>query len=179
MSDGRHETDSDHILKLCFLAMMISPYLQKKHSVQKLLELALVHDIVEAECGDIPYFQQLSDPGIKEVKKRKEKIAIEKYRDSLPPLLGKKIYDLFMEYENHSSFEARVIHALDTFEGNLQCNKENFGSRYWKIGVGKRVQAMENHIYGNDLDENIIRDIETALVNLSHANKEKCEQEGL
>jgi putative hydrolase of HD superfamily len=179
LADGRQENDSDHIMKLCFLVMMVSPYLKHPHSPQKLLEMALVHDLVEADCGDIPYFSQMTAPELKELKKKNEHAAIEKYKTTLPPPLDEKVYALFMEYEAATSFEAKIIHALDIFEGNLQCNKENFGARYWKLGVGKRVEAMRTHEYGNNIDEDIIRCLEDALVKLSDDNKAKCQQEGL
>ncbi len=174
MVGGRSETDSDHIMKLCFLVMMISPYIKQRHDTQKMLEIALVHDLVEAEVGDIPYFEQLSSDEIKKLKKESEARAIEKYKSILPPPLNNKIYDLFYEYEKQETLEAKVVHALDVFDGNLQCNKENFGARYWEMGVGKRLSEMSNHKYGNDIGEEIIKEIENVLVELSNTNRYKC-----
>jgi putative hydrolase of HD superfamily len=177
--DWRYETDSDHIMKLAPLVMMTAPYLKQPHDTQKMLEMALVHDLAEADAGDTPFFDQLDNPEIKAEKKSRERAAVEKYRDMLPPELGDKIFDLFMEFEEKKTFEARLVRALDKLEGNIQCNKENFGARYYARALTPIMDAMRKHKFSASLDEEIIFAIENALIEIGESNIAHCKKEGL
>jgi len=180
MPGGRAETDSDHVMKLCFLVMMASPYIKRPHDAQRMLEMALVHDLVEADAGDTPVIDQINTPEIKADKAARERKAIEKYRDMLPPEIGNKIYDLFLEFEEQKTFEARLVRVLDKFEGNIQCNKENHGARYYAMGITAMLDAMERHEFSAALDaEEIIRAIEVVLAENAKNNIEYCKKHGL
>ncbi|MDR0803660.1 MAG: HD domain-containing protein [Rickettsiales bacterium] len=122
--DGTKEPDSDHIMKLALLLMMVMPYVKQPINAQKVLELALVHDLVEADVGDTPRLQSDHCPDIRAQKKAKEMAAIIKYRDLLPEPIGQKIYDLFIEYEERASPEAKLVKIFDRFEGDMQTFKE-------------------------------------------------------
>ena len=76
LSDGTVETDSSHTFKLAFMIMLIYPYLKHKYNYARLLELALAHDIAEAETGDYPKAMQRAHPEIKAKKDADEKMAI-------------------------------------------------------------------------------------------------------
>ena len=180
MQDGRQETDSDHIMKLAFLVMMISPYINRPHDAQKMLEMALVHDLVEADAGDVPQPDQIKNPAIKIDKAISERAAIKKYHGMLPEPLGQKIYDLFMEFEEKKTFESRLVDALDKFDGNMQCNKENHGARHYaKIGHPVLDRMLENK-FSKSLDgEEIIAHIENTLAKISQNNIEYCKKKGL
>ena len=72
LSDGTAERDSSHIFKLSFFIMLVYPYLKKKYNYEKLLELALVHDIVEGITGDCPRSAQIAHPE-RQIEKQKLK----------------------------------------------------------------------------------------------------------
>ena len=108
MSSGRQETDADHIFKLAFLVLMIHPYLKRPADCAKMLELALVHDLVEARTGDYSLSAQTARPELKARKKAAEKEAILYYRSVLPPPLNERVYGLFMEYEARETREAKL-----------------------------------------------------------------------
>ena len=135
LSDGSYESDSSHILKVAYLAFAAAPYLQTKVDTTKMLELALVHDLAEAECGDIPLCAQRTNTALQEQKKQKELAAIERCRDILPQAAGEKIYNLFMEYENKSSREAQIVYVLDKLDANYQACRLG-DVLYWSEGKG-------------------------------------------
>lgn len=133
--NGEEESDCDHILKLSYLTQLVAPHLQTPVDSLKMLELALIHDLVEAECGDIPLCAQNGDTNLKELKKQNEQAAIERYREMLPSPVGDKIYNLFMEYENKTSREAQVVYALDKLEASFSACRYGDGDvRYWGNG---------------------------------------------
>ena len=176
LHNGEQESDSDHIFKLAFLVMMIAPYLKKPHNYTKLLEMALVHDIVEAETGD--YSLSTQTPEIKTRKKQKEQEAIEHYKSVLPHPLNEKIYDLFNEYEARQTHEAKLIYALDKLEANLQMNANNAGDLnyvcelenghwYFEYSTAKKELIKE-------LDEEILSELENVIINVTKDNIKKC-----
>ena len=179
LSDGSAETDSAHIFKLSFFVMLVFPYLQKKYDYTRLLELALVHDIVEAVAGDCPRSAQVANPNLQVEKKQKEREAIESYKKILPEPLNNRIFDLFMEYEDKKSAEAKLVSALDKLEANFQANRYNNGDiRYWKDcenGEEYYKIATSKKSVVADLDEDIISVLENEAINLTLENMQKCQ----
>lgn len=175
MTDGKLESDADHILKLCYLVMMVSPYLQSKVDYTRMLEMALVHDLVEAQAGDCPLCSQNSE--LKALKKQKEQAAIEHYKSMLPVPLNDKIYDLFMEYENRQTTEAKLVWILDKLEAGLQSNQYNEGDiRYWANGENgdwyyKCATTAKPQIA--ESNEEILIELEKAIIAISQANIDK------
>ena len=166
MSSGRQETDADHIFKLAFLVLMIHPYLKRPADCAKMLELALVHDLVEARTGDYSLSAQTARPELKARKKAAEKEAILYYRSVLPPPLNERVYGLFMEYEARETREAKLVWILDKLEANLQANRYHDGDvRYW--AVAKKPQIAEQ-------EEEILTELEEIIINISKENMEKC-----
>ena len=179
---GAPESDADHILKLCWLVMLVTPYLKVRLDSARMLELALVHDLVEAWSGDFSLSAQEAHPELKKLKAQKESEAIEHYRAQLPEPLGEKIFNLFMEFENKSSREAQVVWVLDKIDGNLQANFYHDGDiRYWaecdggeyyysytQSGKTQQKECLEL------LDEEILNQLEEAVLNLGRENIRKC-----
>lgn len=181
LSDGTLEPDSAHIFKLSFFIMLVYPYLTQKYDYTRLLELALVHDIVEGVTGDCPRSAQVADPNRKIEKEKKEREAIESYRNMLPFPLNARIFDLFTEYELRQTPEAKLVSALDKLEANFQANRYNDGDiRYWKecengeeyyrIATSEKQTVLE-------LNEEILTALEQAVIRLTKENMKKCQIE--
>ena len=177
LSDGSTETDSSHIFKLSFMLMMVYPYLQHKYNYTRLLELALVHDLAEAETGDCPKSVQYAHPEMKQQKKVQEEAAMCKYRNLLPPEVGKHIYDLYQEYENKTTPEARLVTALDKIDANLQANQYNNGDvRYWldcEDGEQYLTINTEKKNVVAVLDEEFVEKMENYTIEISQKNIDK------
>lgn len=176
--DGTTETDAMHIFKLSFLVMLIAPYLKKDVDYTKMLELALVHDIAESKTGDYTAANQVTYPELKKEKQEKEAKAMEELKAMLPLPLNHKINELYQEYENKKTIEAKIVSVLDKLEANLQANQyqdgnvnywkdcEN-GDEYYKIALQKKPLVAE-------IDEKIITELEEVIIRLSKTNMEKC-----
>ncbi len=176
--EGTTEDDAMHIFKLSFLVMLIAPYLQKPIDYTKMLEMALVHDIVEGKTGDYTVANQLTNPNLKKEKKLKEAKAIKELKAMLPTPVDKKIYQLYQDYEQKKSREAKIVSVLDKLEANLQANQyqdgnvtyweqcEN-GAQYYKIVLQKKKLVEE-------IEEPIITELEKAIIKLSKENMINC-----
>lgn len=178
LSDGTSETDSSHSFKLAWLLMMIYPYLQHKYNYTRLLELALVHDIAEAETGDCPKSVQRAHPEKKKLKEAQELAAMEKYRSLLPPESGSRIFDLWREYEDKKTPESRLVTALDKIDANLQANLHRNGDvNYWlECEDGQHYLSIntEKKPVVAVLNEPAVEKLEDAVIALSLENLKKC-----
>ena len=174
LSDGTPETDSSHIFKLAFWIMLVYPYLKHQYNYTRLLELALVHDIAEAETGDCPKSVQYAHPEMKQLKKEQELAAMQKYRDILPPEIGNRIFDLWQEYEDKQTPEAKLVTALDKVDANLQANFHKDGDvRYWldcEDGELYRQINTEKKAVVSILDEEFVEELEKGTIAVSEEN---------
>lgn len=176
--EGSEENNAMHIFKLSFLVMMVAPYLKQHVNYTKMLEMALVHDIAEGKTGDYTLANQVANPDLKIEKKKREEIAIKELKSMLPPPLNKKIHSLYQEYEKKETIEAKIVSMLDKLEANLQANQyhngdisywekcEN-GTEYYKIASTKKPMIKE-------IDEDIITELEKAIISISNKNIKKC-----
>lgn len=81
----------------------------------KCLQIALVHDLAECIVGDITPHCGVSP----EEKHRQEDEAMKKIAE-LTGIAGDRMYDLYKEYENQSSPEAKFAKDLDRYDMILQ-----------------------------------------------------------
>jgi putative hydrolase of HD superfamily len=103
LSDGRQESVAEHTYQMALMAVFVAPYLDTEVNLERTLKMILVHDLVEAVTGDIPFFE-ISDR--KQHKAAIESAAIEKIRDLLPAEVGQDVYSLWQEFEAEGSYEA-------------------------------------------------------------------------
>ncbi len=98
------------------MVFIIADELNLDINIEHALEIAIVHDIVEAITGDIDHVLIFDGKVSKEEKQRNEKEAMKKLKESLPLKLGNKVSNLWNEYERSSIKEAKFVKALDKLE---------------------------------------------------------------
>ena len=125
LSSGRQESVAEHSWQMALMALLMHRHLEQPVDIEKTLKMILVHDLVEAEVGDVPFF----DTGErKRLKAAREQEAIGKIRAALDPATGQEIYDLWQEYEAKATVEARFATALDHLEVQVQHNLADFAT---------------------------------------------------
>lgn len=111
------ESVADHIHRTAVLAMVLGERLGVDRD--RLIKMALVHDLGESVIGDIVFERgHLFDPDIRKIKLEKEKGGMKKVLSYLKH--GKEYYDLWLDYEEQSSKEAKVLKQLDRLEMAIQ-----------------------------------------------------------
>ncbi|EKD58487.1 MAG: hypothetical protein ACD_56C00114G0003 [uncultured bacterium] len=130
LSENRHESSADHSWHLAIMAMAVAPHLKEKIDLLKSLKMVLIHDLVEAEIGDTPYGDVVLDRDIKAEKKRKENEEIEKIKKLVGGELGDEIHELWYEFEEKKTSEAKFVKALDSLEANHQSIM--YDINYWE-----------------------------------------------
>lgn len=121
LSNGRQESVAEHTWRMSLMVVLLEPYLDKELDTARTLKMVIIHDLVEVEAGDIPVFEITSDKA-KELKQEREKQAIENLRIKLGNGIGQHVYELWNEFEDKQTYEAKVANALDKLEVQIQHN---------------------------------------------------------
>ncbi|KAK3542355.1 hypothetical protein QTP86_025934 [Hemibagrus guttatus] len=110
------ESVSDHMYRMAMMALTLQdPSVNR----ERCMKLALVHDLAECIVGDIAPADNIS----KAEKHRREKEAMVRITGLLTEDLRKELYQLWEEYENQSTHEAKVVKELDQLEMILQAHE--------------------------------------------------------
>ncbi len=118
LADGRQESVAEHSWRLALMVLLLEPELDRPLDLLKALKMALIHDLVEAEVGDIPVFDLNADK--KQAKAVAELQAMQNIALQLNSPLGEELLLLWQEFELQHSYEAKVVYALDKLECKLQ-----------------------------------------------------------
>ncbi|XP_074006819.1 5'-deoxynucleotidase HDDC2 [Numenius arquata] len=110
---AKPESVSDHMYRMAMMALVTE---DKSLNKDRCIRLALVHDMAECIVGDIAPADNIS----KEEKHRREEAAMQQLSQLLSEDLRKEIYELWEEYENQSTAEAKFVKQLDQCEMILQ-----------------------------------------------------------
>lgn len=125
-SNGKRESVADHTWRISLMALMFSRSLDRQISVEKALKIAIVHDLAELLTGDKPYFVYEGKADLQQVKAQEELAAMQKIQHILPEAVGKELLDLWQEYEEGQTYEAKFVKALDKMEAQIQHNEMSF-----------------------------------------------------
>lgn len=143
-SSGRQESVAEHSWRMSLMAVLIEPLLTQKVDTARLLKMIIIHDLVEAEAKDISALDVLRNPDIRIQKAENEQKAIENLRAVLRDTNGQEIYELFYEFENKETYEAKVANALDKLEVQLQHNHADFST--WEEIEYDMCYMMDKHV---------------------------------
>lgn len=132
---GRRESTAEHSWRLALLAGLIAPEFQV--DLSKTLMMCLIHDLGEAYMGDI---SAASNPD-EEEKHRMEERDVRHILSLLPENQQDGLLELWKEYNDSTTAEAKLVKALDKAETILQHNQGQnpAGFDYWfNLGYGKQ-----------------------------------------
>ena len=110
------ESVADHTFRTTILTMCLSDL--KGLDTEKLIRMALLHDIHEALVGDYDRSDK-HKIGESELRNR-ETEALKQVTSSLPEVLQKKYGSLFIEFQRQETEEARLVRQIDQLEMILQ-----------------------------------------------------------
>ena len=107
------ESVADHSYSVALFSMVISDL--AKYDSEKVLKMALLHDLAESEIGD---YTPSDIP--KEEKTKLEEDAFIKIMGHLPDSIKTEYLEIWQEYQANNSDEARILHQIDKLEMALQ-----------------------------------------------------------
>ncbi len=108
------ESVAEHSFFVALLCLFLADSCFPEADAAKLVRMALLHDAGEARAGDITPHDGVG----REEKLRREREAVQKLFAELPR--GADYLALWEEYEQGTSFEARLVRQVDRLEMGLQ-----------------------------------------------------------
>ena len=118
---GVHNPESiaDHMYRMSLMSMIAS-FSNGALDTNRCIKLALIHDLAEAKVGDITPHCGVSDDD----KYTLELTTMEQVKEMLGPMMGgDEILELWKEYEEGSTEEAKLLKDLDKIEMILQAQE--------------------------------------------------------
>jgi putative hydrolase of HD superfamily len=114
----KRNTVAEHSWRLGIMALVIGTETRVRADMNRAVALALFHDLAEAKTGDVDAYQQImAGKRLIEDKTALEETAMQEMTGDLH--FGDWIYDLWREYEEQATVEAKFVKALDKIEGFL------------------------------------------------------------
>ena len=110
----RVESVAEHVFGVMMLAIAMKSEYKYDIDLEKVLFMLAIHELGETIIGDLTLFQI----------SKEEKIKIE--HDAVSKVLGNlidkdKIYNLFLEFDDRKTEEAKFAYQCDKLECDLQC----------------------------------------------------------
>ncbi len=129
------ESVADHSFRLALMALLFGARLGL--NVEKMIHLALIHDLAESRTGDLTPVDRVTPTE----KQERERVAFGQIVERLPE--GPALDDLWREYESGASREARIVRQLDKLEMALQAleYERHYGRHLEKLRPGPRLRT--------------------------------------
>lgn len=129
---------AEHTFRATLIAYVLTRLVDQPVDTHKLVMMCLFHDFPEARLGDLNYFQK------KYVTPKLDQALADLTSSSF---LGPEIVAWIQEYEEGTSFEARLAHDADQLELLLVLKQQeelgNGRACEWKVNLLKRLQTDE------------------------------------
>lgn len=114
-SGARNENDAEHSWHIALMAILLSEHANEQVDLLKVVKMLLIHDIVEIDAGDTYNYDEeaLLD------KRQREEAAAERLFGLLPDDQRDEFMELWEEFEEKKTPEARYAAALDRLQPML------------------------------------------------------------
>ena len=134
---NRKENSAEHSWHVAMFLLLFEKELPKL-DFKKTLKLALIHDLIEIYAGDTFAFDKTGQ----NTKQEREKNAAQKLFSQLPDDLCKEYTELFNEYEEEKTPEAKTVKSFDKIQPILQ-NVISEGKSWKKHNV--KYEDVDNY----------------------------------
>jgi putative hydrolase of HD superfamily len=126
----RYENSAEHSWQLALLAHALAGQAAQPVDVDRVIRMLLVHDVGEIDTGDTMVFVQEGWPE----RKAAELAAVTRIFGRLPGSRGDELLELWREFEQGDTAEARFAHAVDRAMPVL-LNLSNRGQSWRENGI--------------------------------------------
>jgi putative hydrolases of HD superfamily len=126
----RYENSAEHSWQIALLALSLAHHAEFAVNVDRVVRMLLVHDIGEIDTGDTIVY---ADEGLEE-RKAAERAAVVRIFGLLPADQAANLLELWQEFEDGATPEARFAHAVDRAMPALQ-NLANGGQSWRENGI--------------------------------------------
>ena len=148
LHEERKENDAEHSWHLAVMTFLLAEYANYQIDVTKVMKMVLIHDVVEIDAGDTYCYDT---EGNKSKAEREEKAA-RRIFGILPEDQCSEFYELWREFEDSQTREARFAAVLDRLQP-LLLNYTRKGISWQEHGIKKEQVLKRNEEYFAESDE--------------------------
>ena len=167
--DSRQENTAEHSWHLALAAIVLAEHANEPVDIGRVVEMLLVHDLVEIDAGDTFVYLAMDEAGRAD-QEAIEQAGADRIFGLLPPDQGARLRAVWDEFESKSSPEARFAKAVDRLQPMLLNRLAGGGS--WSKHA---ITADRTH----HLIESTIPGGSTVLAAFAHGLIEDAVAEGL
>ncbi len=133
------ESVAEHVFLTSLMAMTFGDYL--KINSEKMMKLALLHDLSESITGDLTPEQISKDEKINLENKTMSEIL-----NNLPEEIKNNYLELWHDYIDNKSIEAKILHEIDKLEMALQAvlYSKKFTDKSFIVFLETAKNSIEN-----------------------------------
>ena len=138
---SRKENDAEHAWHAAVMTILLSEYANEEIDVLKTVRMILLHDVVEIDAGDTYAYDEMG----KKTQREREERAAERIYGILPEDQKQRLLELWEEFEEAKTPEARFAHAMDNLQP-LMLNDATDGKSWVEHGIElSQVLARNAH----------------------------------
>lgn len=130
------ENNAEHIFRVIWIALIIAKY-EKVKNLDKVVKMALVHDLPESRTGDVHYISRIYT-------KRREDEAI---KDILKDTSLEEFANIWQEYEERKSIEAKIVKDADNLDVDLELREQEAKGVTLKEAFKEQRTALARALY--------------------------------
>ncbi len=123
-NSDRCENDAEHSWHLAMMTIVLEEHANHPIDVLKVVKMVLIHDIVEIDAGDTFIYDTTKNHDNTE----EELLAARRIFGLLPASQAKEFIDIWLEFEEGMTEEAKFARSMDRFEPLLQNTSNNGGT---------------------------------------------------
>ena len=112
INKSRRENDAEHSWHIAVMAMLFSEYAPEPVDIGRVVQMCVIHDIVEIDAGDTFAFDEKGNAG----KAEREKEAADMLFAKLPPDQGNMIRSLWEEFDAMETADAKFAACMDRLQ---------------------------------------------------------------
>lgn len=140
--NNRQENSAEHSWHIALAAIILQEYAGKTIDISRVIQMLLIHDVIEIDAGDLFAFEDQKNQEEQEIKEKK---AAERLFSLLPQNQAKEFKDLWFEFEDCISNDACFAKAIDRILP-LFINMRNEGGSWVKHSISKS-QVLKRNLY--------------------------------
>jgi putative hydrolase of HD superfamily len=130
IDNSRRENSAEHSWHLAMMALVLAEHAAAPVAIGRVVELLLVHDLVEIDAGDTFFYDDAGNAD----KAEREAQAASRLFGLLPPEQGARLGALWQEFEARQTPEAVFARALDRLQPMLH-NFHTEGGTWGRYGI--------------------------------------------
>ncbi|MFC4892844.1 HD family hydrolase [Pseudofrancisella aestuarii] len=139
--NNRRENTAEHSWQVTLMAVILQDYANENIDITKVMKMLLIHDIVEIYAGDTFAFDSHA---ILAEQNAKELDALEKIFSLLPNKDAKKYKNLWLEFEENKTAEAKFSKAIERVVPLFQ-NMQNNGGSWTAYGEIPKEKVLKRN----------------------------------